>query len=91
MTEQEFFEKNLELATEFSKYLLDHPEIESKLPKDAQVLFLLENDPVLTQKNLELAKKHRQEGQPVVFVRIKGLRPETSRLIEPHLEEAGRL
>ena len=90
MTNQEFFEKNLELSTEFSKYLLAHPEMESRLPQDAQVIFLVESDPALTQKNLELAKKYRQEGQAVVFVRIKGLRSEVSRLIDPRLEEAVR-
>lgn len=90
MTEKEFFEKNLELSTEFSKYLLAHPELESQIPRDAQMVFLVDNDPGLTQKNLELAKKHRQEGVPVVFVRIKGLRPETSRLIDPRLEETVR-
>lgn len=91
MTEQELFEKNLELSTEFSKYLLTHPELESRIPQGAQVVFLIESEPELSQKNLELAKKQHQEGQPIVLVRIKGLRPETSRLIEPRLEEAAQL
>jgi hypothetical protein len=88
MTEQELFEKNLELSTEFSKYVLAHPELEAQIPEGAQVIFLVESDPELSQKNLELARQQKEEGQPVVVVRVKGLRQEVSRLIEPRLEKA---
>ena len=88
MTEKEYFQKNLELSTEFSKHLLAHPELDSEIPEDAQLVFLDDSDLVLTQKNLDLAKRQKQEGQPILFVHVKGLRPEVSRLIEPHLEKA---
>ena len=88
MTENGFFERNLELSTEFSKYILSHPELEAQIPEGAQVVFQLENDPDLNRWNLEAAKKQKEQGQPVVVVRIKGLRPEVSRLIEPRLEKA---
>jgi hypothetical protein len=88
MTEKEYFHKNLELSTEFSKHLLAHPELETEIPEDAQIVFLDDSDPVLTQKNLDLAKLQKETGQPLVFVHVKGLRPEASRLIEPHLEKA---
>ena len=88
MTEQNYFEKNLELSTEFSKYLLAHPELESQIPEGAQIVFLVESDPVLSRKNLELAKQQQAQKQPVLFVHVKGLRPELSRLIEPRLEKA---
>ena len=88
MTDHDLFEKNLELSTEFSKYLLSHPELESQMPEDAQVVFLVESDPALTQKNLQLARQQKAEGQLVVFVHVKGLRPEISRLIDPRLEQA---
>ena len=88
MTERDYFDKNLELSTEFSKYILTHPEIEQQIPEGAQVVFLLESDPELSRKNQEMAKKQKEEGQSVVFVRIKGLRQEISRLIEPRLEKA---
>jgi len=88
MTEQEFFEKNLSYSTEFSKYVLEHPEIESQMPEGVQIFFVVQSDPELTQKNLELAKQLKKEGQPVLLVHVKGLRPESSRLIEPHLEKA---
>ena len=88
MTDRECFEKNLELSTEFSKYVLSHPEIEEELPENAQIVFLLDEDPDLTAWNREAAKKQLSQGQPVVFVRTRGLRPEVSRLIEPRLEKA---
>ena len=88
MKDEVFFQKNLELATEFSKYVLSHPEIEKEIPENAQVVFLIEEDSDLTTWNREAAKKQMAQGQPVVFVRTKGLRPEISRLIEPRLEKA---
>ena len=87
MSEKELFEKNLLYSTEFSKYILDHPEIESQIPQEAQVFFLVDNDPSLTQKNVEFAHAQKAQGQSVIFVHVKGLRPESSRLIEPHLEK----
>lgn len=88
MTERKLFEKNLELSSEFSKYLLDCPELEKQIPEGAQIVFLVESDPELTRRNQELARDYRKNGQPVVFVRVKGVRPEHSRLIEPRLEKA---
>ena len=88
MTEQQIFQKNLELSTEFSKYLLAHADLESKIPEGAQVVFLVEDDPELSRRNLELAESQKKEGQRILFVRVKGLRQEVSRLIEPRLETA---
>ena len=88
MTDRECFEKNLELSTEFSKYLLAHPELEPEIPESAQIFFLVDDDPDLTRKNRELAQKSQAENQRIVFVHVKGLRRELSRLIEPRLEKA---
>ena len=87
MTAKNFFEKNLVYSTEFSKYVLEHPEIESKLPVGAQIFFLIDDNAELTKKNLEMAKQQKKAGYPVVLVHVKGLRAESSRLIEPHLEK----
>ena len=88
MTDQALFQKNLELATEFSKHLLAHPELESQIPEGAQIFFLVDSDPELTRLNKELAKQ--QKDTPVIFVHVKGLRPEASRLIDPQLEKSAR-
>ncbi len=87
MTEKELFEKNLEISHEFSKYVLNHPEIENKIPADALIVFIVEDDPELSQHNIEISRANRQPDQPVIFVKIKGIKPpEETRLIEPHLE-----
>lgn len=87
MTEKELFEKNLEINHEFSKYLLNHPEIEDSIPQEALLVFIVEDNLELSQKNIEMSRTHRELNQPIIFVKIKGIRPaEESRLIEPHLE-----
>jgi len=87
MTEKEFVEKNIRLSFEFSKYVLANPELDESIPNNAQVVFLIEDDPEFNKKSKSLAEKQREPGQPVVIVKIKGLAPPlVSRLIEPKLE-----
>ena len=89
MTEKELFEKNLEISSEFSRYIVAHPEVSEKIPLDAEIIFILESDPAFSRHNLKLAKQLKANGEEVVLVKIKGLRPiEESRLIKPHLEFA---
>ena len=86
MTEKEFVEKNIRLSFEFSKYLIDHPELEEKIPEGAEVVILLEDDPKFNKKAEALAEKSKREGQQVVFVKVKALAPvSASRLINPRL------
>lgn len=80
-------EKNLELSSEFTRYLFEHPDVEEKLPKEAQVVFLPEYDNELREFNLKIAKECLKKGQPIVYVKIKRLAPpRMSRLIETEIE-----
>ena len=91
MTEKELFEKNLEISSEFSKYIVAHPEVSDRLPPDKEIVFLVDSDPELSKSNLELAKRIQKEGSGVVFVHIKTLLPkETSRLVEPRIETTAK-
>lgn len=74
ITEEELFLKNQKLSTEFDLYLAEHPEIEDQIPDNALIVLLPEYDKELSEKNMELAKRHREAGQPVVYVRIGKLR-----------------
>ena len=74
MTEQELFLKNQKLSTEFDLYLAEHPEIEDQIPDNALMVLLPEYDKELSKKNMRLAKRHREPGQSVVYVRIDKLR-----------------
>ncbi len=81
--------KNIVLNTEFNKYLVEHPEVADKIPNDALVVILPDDDPALCRKNLFLARRHREKDQAVVHVRIKKLAPPPkSRLVQPRLRVA---
>ena len=75
MTKQEIALRNLSLGFEFDKYLLEHPEILGKIPENALLVLLPQDDPELAQANMELARKGREPGQPVVHVIVKALDP----------------
>ena len=85
LTEQEIFSRNLVLSTEFDRYVLEHPEFADKIPANAQVVLLPEDDQELREKNLELAKIQREPGQPVIYVQIEKVAPQMSRLVNPVL------
>ena len=87
MQESELIERNLELSFEFMRYLLTHPEIEKKIPKNAQVVLLPDYDQKLKRFNLRNAKRQREKRQPVIYVRIKDLAPDQpSRLVGMKIE-----
>jgi len=78
MTDHELFMRNQQLSTEFELYLTEHPELEEQIPDNAMIVLLPEYDKELSNKNRELALKNREEGQPVVYVKVHALR--TSRI-----------
>lgn len=87
MNKQELFEKNSVLATEFSRYVLEHPEVAERIPKDAIVVILPEYDQELREENLKIAKARRGKNQPMVLVKVKKLAPmRKSRLVRPTVE-----
>jgi hypothetical protein len=78
--------RNMVLYTEFEQYLLEHPELGEQIPDGASVVFMPENDPELCEANQALLDRARREGRQVALVRVKGLAPARSRLIEPRAE-----
>ena len=80
--DEDFFMKNSELSMEFSRYVLEHPEIDDILTEDKVVIFLPEFDPELKDFNLKMAKEIETEGGKVLYVKVKQLSPKvTSRLV----------
>jgi hypothetical protein len=57
--EKKMIEKNLDLLFEFEKYVLEHPEITEKIPRDAVVFMKLTGD----QKSTSGARG-RRKGRP---------------------------
>ena len=74
MTKEELFRKNRQLSTEFELYLLEHPEIEEKIPNNAMIVLLPDYDKELSEKNIELAETNKEPGQSIVYVRLEKLR-----------------
>lgn len=74
MTREELFRKNQQLSTEFELYLLEHPEIEEKIPDNAMIVLVPDYDKELAEKNIELAKANKEPEQTIVYVRVEKLR-----------------
>jgi len=80
--QDEFFTRNSELSIEFSKYVLEHPEMDGLLTEDMVVVFLPEFDAELRDFNLKMAKEVKSEGGKVLYVKVKQIAAKiSSRLI----------
>ncbi|MDO8734436.1 MAG: hypothetical protein Q7K21_04690 [Elusimicrobiota bacterium] len=89
MTDKEFFDRAIEISTEFDRYVLSHPDIAEKIPDGALIVFLLKNDTEFNTKSLEIANKRREPNQPLVKVSMEKLLPPfETRLVNPQLELA---
>ena len=80
--EKEMVERNIELSAEFSRYIFGHPEIEEKIPFDTEIILLPEYDRELREFNLQLGKNIENEGEKVIYISIKEIRPKTFSRIE---------
>ena len=80
--ETEMIERNIELSAEFSRYLFEHPEIEERIPVGAEIILLPEYDEELKEFNLGIGKKMEAEGDQVIYVSIKEIRPKSLSRIE---------
>jgi len=81
-------EKNLDLIFEFEKYVLEHPEIAAKIPRDAVVFMKVAGDEKFNRWSEGKAKKQAKKGSPLIAVTVKRLRPVHSRIEGLALEHA---
>lgn len=85
--ENKMIERNIELSAEFSRYLFEHPEIEEKIPVDAEIILLPGFDKELKAFNLKMGKDIEAEGGKVAYVSIKSILPKSlSRIPSVELE-----
>lgn len=80
-----FEELNAELGGEFDRYAMEHPAFAAKIPRGAQVVLQLSDNPRFNAWVRRLARKQREPGQPVVIVQIGKLLPARSRIRAPKL------
>jgi hypothetical protein len=90
MSPFDFAKKQMELTAEFAQYVVDHAEVDDLLPPQSFIYFDVAGEEEFNRYSRELADKQlREEGLPLVCVRIKGLAPpHGSRLIDPVIEPA---
>ncbi len=92
MTDKEFFDKAIEVSTEFDRLVLAHEEIAEKVPNNALVIFEIEDDVEFTAKSKEIALLRKEPGQPIVLVKAKRLLPPLeSRLLNAKVELVSNL
>ena len=84
MEREEQFRRNHELFEMFMLEAMNDPELTRHIPAGAVVIFLPESDPALVEANLELARTKQDEGDQVVFVRVR-LVPEVRTIFVPRL------
>ena len=82
-----FAQRQMELAAEFAKYILDHPDVDSSLPENAYIYFQVDDEQEFNEYSQQLAERHeREDGVVAVCVRLRGLAPpQGSRLIDPKI------
>ncbi len=74
--------RNIEISVEFSRYLFEHPEFESSLPMDAEVVLLPEFDAELRAHNEAVGRVMEERGEKVAYVRVGQMRPKSLSRIE---------
>ena len=87
-TEKKMIEKNLDLIFEFEKYVLEHPEIADKIPRNAVVSMKVAGDQKFNRWSARWAKKQAKKGTPLISVTVKKMGPVHSRIKGVSLEHA---
>jgi len=77
---------NTELVFELTEYIQHNEDFAGQIPKGAQLIVQLRNDPGFNRWARKVAKTNRDPGQPVVYVYIEKLYP--SRIAEATVKVA---
>jgi len=77
--------KHAILVTEFDRYVIEHPEFAAKIPPNAQIVLQVEGDDDYNKWSRQIAERQKEQGQPAIYVKVKGLKPAKSRLIKPEV------
>jgi hypothetical protein len=82
-----FERKQAVLVMEFDRYVVEHPEFAAQIPKGAQIVIQIEGEEQFNDWARSLAEKQHEPGQPVVWIKTKGLMPLRSRLASPIIQK----
>jgi hypothetical protein len=78
--------RNAILGAEFDRYVREHSSFASRIPRGAQIVLQVPDDPKFSAWARRLAKRQREAGQPVVLITVQRVRPAKSRLVSPRME-----
>jgi len=79
--------KNTELIKELNRYIREHPEFADSIPNNATVIMQLDGDTEFNKWSLELAKRHTEKGRPLIYVKVRKMKPIRSRIEELELQQ----
>ena len=79
--------KNTDLVKEFNSYIRENPEFADGIPNNAIVIMQLEGDEEFNTWSLKLANNHAENGNPVICIKIKKMRPVRSRIVELEVQQ----
>ncbi len=89
LDDQEFSQRAVELALEFNRYVIEHPEIAERIPSSARIILLIEGDEEYNEWAKRVAENHaKTDNRPLVYLKIKKLRPIQLRIEELELVAA---
>jgi hypothetical protein len=86
--ERKLIDKNLDLIFEFEKYVLEHPEVGERIPRNAVVFMKVAGDDKFNLWSERRARKQAKKGTPLISITVKKLGPVHSRIEGLSLEHA---
>ena len=86
--ERRLIDKNLDLIFEFEKYVLEHPEVGGRIPRNAVVFMKVAGDEKFNLWSERRARKRAKKGAPLISVTVKKMGPVHSRIEGLSLEHA---
>ncbi|MCI2432148.1 hypothetical protein LM602_06300 [Candidatus Acetothermia bacterium] len=78
--DQAFAQRVVDLAFEFNRYVIEHPEVTEKIGREARIFFQIERDEEFNAWSRQFAESQQPGDRPVVWIKIKKLRPIQSRI-----------
>ena len=84
--ENYYRDKNWELATEISLYLIEHPEV--AIPHEAVIIPQLPGDRKFNAWAKRVALEHREKKQSVVYFYVDQMVPARSRISQARIKVA---
>ena len=64
--------KHAILATEFGRYVVEHPEFAAEIPENSQIVLQVEGDEKYNKWSRNIAKKQREGGSPPCMSVLRG-------------------